>query len=150
MARVRALGAFASSVRSFTFALVAMLLSLFAIQANAQVRYYYDEIGRLVQVVAPDGTSGQYSYDAVGNILSIKQLASTAVSISEFTSNAGPVGTTVTIYGSGYSSSPADNTVQRHNCSCRHCNGHLTHRHCAGRSDIGRDFRQQHQRVGDQ
>lgn len=111
VARVRALEVFASCVRGAAVVL-ATLLAVCAFQANAQIRYYYDELGRLVEVVAPDGQSGQYTYDAVGNILSINRLGTATVSISEFTPNAGPVGTTVTIYGSGFSSTQANNTVK--------------------------------------
>jgi len=81
------------------------------IEISAPIRYHYDELGRLVQVVAPTGQSAQYSYDALGNIVSIKQFAAAAVSISEFTPNSGPAGTSVTIYGSGFSSTAANNAV---------------------------------------
>jgi len=52
------------------------------------VQYVYDELGRLVAVVAPNGESAVYSYDAVGNLLSIARHAANAVTIVEFTPNA--------------------------------------------------------------
>ena len=89
-----------------------LLVAGFALPAFADVQYIYDEAGRLVEIINPSGTSAQYTYDAAGNVTAIKQVAATAVSIAEFTPNAGPVGTTVTIYGSGYSATPSLNTVK--------------------------------------
>lgn len=47
------------------------LLLAFATPASADIRYLYDELGRLVRVIREDGEAGSYHYDAVGNILSI-------------------------------------------------------------------------------
>jgi large repetitive protein len=79
---------------------------------HADVSYVYDELGRLVEVIAPDGTSTQYSYDAVGNVTSVNKASVTTVAITEFTPNSGPVGTVVTIYGSGFNTTAASNTVK--------------------------------------
>lgn len=75
------------------------------------VAYAYDELGRLVQVTDPSGESAIYRYDAVGNIVAIERPGSVALAISSFTPANGPVGTSVTIYGSGFNSAPASNTV---------------------------------------
>ncbi|HEX5687623.1 MAG TPA: IPT/TIG domain-containing protein, partial [Ideonella sp.] len=88
---------------------LALLLSPLAM---AQVSYVYDEIGRLVQTVAPDGASVQYSYDPAGNINGVRRTAADALSLVEFTPNAGPVGTSVTLYGSNFT---APNTVVKFN-----------------------------------
>ena len=74
--------------------------------------YYYDELGRLIETVAADGTSVLYSYDAVGNISSVKHDAVSTVGISGFIPAAGPIGTSVTIFGSGFSTTPASNVVK--------------------------------------
>ena len=74
--------------------------------------YYYDELGRLVETVAADGTSVFYSYDAVGNITTLKHESATAVGISGFSPAAGPVGTSVTIFGSGFNLTAASNVVK--------------------------------------
>jgi YD repeat-containing protein len=79
--------------------------------AQSGVRYIYDESGRLVGVIDPAGDAATYSYDAVGNLLSITRSTSTQVKVLEFTPNLGPIGQTVTIYGTGFSATPASNTV---------------------------------------
>jgi YD repeat-containing protein len=78
----------------------------------ADYQYVYDELGRVVGMVAPDGSSVSYAYDAVGNITAIKNFAANAIAVSEFTPNSGPVGTVVTIHGSGFSTTPASNAVK--------------------------------------
>lgn len=79
---------------------------------SAGVTYVYDELGRLVGVTNAVGDTAIYSYDPVGNLLSILRKGPTDVSIYEWTPNAGPSGTTVTIWGSGFSATPGQNTVQ--------------------------------------
>ncbi|SFI21888.1 IPT/TIG domain-containing protein, partial [Collimonas sp. OK307] len=78
---------------------------------GASISYIYDPVGRLVEAVALNGTNSQYSYDVVGNILASQQHAGAAISITEFIPSSGPAGTTVTIYGSGFNPTPANNTV---------------------------------------
>ena len=77
-------------------------LSLDAAAAGS-VSYAYDELGRLVQVTDPSGDSAIYRYDPVGNITAIERAGSTTVAVSEFTPNKGPIGTTLTINGTGFS-----------------------------------------------
>ncbi len=77
----------------------------------ATITYLYDELGRLGAVVDPSGDTAVFSYDAVGNVLSIQRYASSTVSVIEFTPNKGPVNTTVTIYGTGFSTTASQNTV---------------------------------------
>lgn len=75
------------------------------------VSYSYDELGRLVGVVAATGDSARYTYDAVGNILSIARYTSNQVSLFTFHPKAGPAGTQVTIAGSNFSLVPTQNAV---------------------------------------
>ncbi len=89
-----------------------ILLSASLSTAQADVQYVYDEAGRLVEVIAPNGESAQYQYDPAGNITAINRLAATAVSIAEFTPNSGPIGATVTLWGSGFSTTASQNTVK--------------------------------------
>lgn len=78
---------------------------------SGDISYVYDEMGRLVAVIDPAGDSARYSYDAVGNLLAISRWTSTSVSVIEFTPNSGPVGESVTIWGTGFSSTASENTV---------------------------------------
>ncbi|UMR29606.1 RHS repeat protein [Massilia sp. MB5] len=84
-----------------------------------EVRYVYDETGRLVQVISPDGSSVEYRYDAVGNIASAKKLGESTLAITEFSPNSGGAGILVRIYGSGFDPSPAANTVRFNGAQAR-------------------------------
>jgi YD repeat-containing protein len=80
--------------------------------AAADVSYIYDAIGRLVGVVDPASNEAAiFTYDAVGNLTSIGRQNASTVSILDFTPSSGPAGTTVTIYGTGFSATPGSNTV---------------------------------------
>ena len=59
-----------------------------------------------------NGNAAVYNYDAVGNILSIARYASTQASVFSFAPKQGSAGTQVTIYGTGFSTTPNQNTVQ--------------------------------------
>jgi YD repeat-containing protein len=81
-------------------------------RAEADVSYIYDALGRLVAVV--DSASNQaaiYRYDEVGNLTAIERQSASVVAIIEFNPKSGPVGTTVTIYGTGFSATASQNTV---------------------------------------
>jgi YD repeat-containing protein len=81
--------------------------------AHAQgISYHYDELGRLIALVSPGIGTAVYTYDVVGNLLSITRYAATAVLIVDFTPKQGPVGTTVTIVGVGFSATPGQNAVR--------------------------------------
>ena len=95
----------------FGLALLSLALAAVPSARAADVEYTYDEAGRLVGVYAPNGDAAQYVYDAAGNITEIKRFSSTQLSIIEFTPNAGPVGTQVQIYGTGFSTTPGNNAV---------------------------------------
>ncbi|MES2353170.1 MAG: IPT/TIG domain-containing protein [Pseudomonadota bacterium] len=92
--------------------LLLFMVALLAIPAAADVQYFYDELGRLVQVTDLSGNAAQYNYDPAGNITGIKQVASATLSIAEFSPNAGAIGATVTIYGTGFNTTAASNTVK--------------------------------------
>lgn len=79
---------------------------------NGPINYAYDELGRLIAVSDATGDTAIYAYDAVGNILSIQRRNSSDVSIISFTPSSGLVGSSVTISGTGFSSTPSQNTVQ--------------------------------------
>src|SRR5262245_35192306 len=71
----------------------------------------YDELGRLSAVADPSGDIGIYTYDAVGNLLSVERRSSSLVSIVEVTPKSAPIGTSVIIDGTGFSGTPDENVV---------------------------------------
>lgn len=85
--------------------------SLTAAANNNPIKYVYDDLGRLVAVIDPAGDTARYTYDSVGNLLTISRQSSSLVSVIDFAPKSGLAGTTVTIYGTGFSSTPANNTV---------------------------------------
>jgi YD repeat-containing protein len=80
-------------------------------RAHADVQYVYDANGRLVQAVAPDGSSAVYNYDPAGNILSIQRLTAGQLFLASFSPLSGVPGTQVTLNGSGFSTTAASNAV---------------------------------------
>jgi YD repeat-containing protein len=79
--------------------------------APTSITYTYDELGRLTGVTDATGDTARYSYDAVGNVLSISRQNTSQVSLLEFTPNGGPVATPVIIWGTGFSPTAAENQV---------------------------------------
>ena len=75
------------------------------------VSYSYDPTGRLSSITTPDG-SAVYHYDASGNITSIDRLPPGQLAIFQFAPQSGEEGDGVTIRGSGFSSTAADDTVK--------------------------------------
>jgi hypothetical protein len=76
------------------------------------VQYVYDDLGRLSAVVdSATNEAALYQYDAVGNLLGIVRQPANALAILNFTPKSGPVGTTVTVSGIGFSSTATQNTV---------------------------------------
>lgn len=77
-------------------------------------RYFYDDTGQLIKVVDSTGVVIEYVYDAVGNMLEVKRstVAPAGLSIFSFTPAQGGPLTTVTVYGQGFSPTPALNTVR--------------------------------------
>jgi len=74
--------------------------------------YVYDDLGRLIAVIdLTGGDTAIYQYDAVGNLLGIIRQPASTVTILNFTPKSGPIGTTVTIAGTGFSTTASQNTV---------------------------------------
>jgi YD repeat-containing protein len=82
-----------------------------SLSAQSGVQYVYDQLGRLVGVIDTSGNAAAYSYDAVGNLLAINRYTASQTSVLGFTPTNGPVGTTVTITGTGYSATSSQDTV---------------------------------------
>jgi YD repeat-containing protein len=79
----------------------------FSLTTQDAITYVYDQASRLTGVVNALGNDAVYNYDTAGNILSISQNASSAISIIDFSPTSGPVGTTVTVNGTGFSATKA-------------------------------------------
>ena len=90
-----------------------LVLSPAALRTKGQsgIAYVYDQLGRLIAVTDPAGDTAIYSYDAVGNVLSISRYSSSTLSLISFSPGTGPVGASVTIYGTAFSTTPSQNTV---------------------------------------
>ncbi len=75
-------------------------------------RYVYDADGRLKAAIDPEGDTATYSWDAAGNLLSIGRSSSTKLAILQLSPTKGEVGETIEIEGTGFSETPASNTVK--------------------------------------
>jgi len=96
-----------SFVTASALALVVSLPSL-----AADISYVYDDAGRLRAVIDPATDTAVYGYDAVGNLTGITRQLSSTLAVLQFTPSASPIGSAVTIYGTGFSATPASNTVK--------------------------------------
>ncbi len=74
---------------------IALTLSLMGVRAQTGITYVYDEVGRLIAVIDPAGDTARYSYDAVGNVLSISRYSSSTLSLISFSPTSGPIGSNV-------------------------------------------------------
>ncbi len=84
-------------------------------QAPAPInyQYIYDSAGQLTNVIDSTGVIVQYVYDSAGNITAINRgTANGSLSILSFNPTSAAPGATVTIVGSGFSATPASDTVK--------------------------------------
>jgi YD repeat-containing protein len=93
-------------------ATLAVLLFFGPASPAADISYVYDNAGRLIAVIDPASDTAIYAYDSVGNLTGITRHASSTLAVLQFTPSSSLVGTTVTIYGTGFSATPASNTVK--------------------------------------
>ncbi|MFC5054308.1 RHS repeat-associated core domain-containing protein [Saccharothrix xinjiangensis] len=77
-----------------------------------KVQYAYDGAGRLVGVSDRNGESARFGYDEVGNTRSIQPFPSQHVSVFSVVPERAAPGATVTVTGTGFSPTAADNTVR--------------------------------------
>ncbi len=84
----------------------------FSLSGQPVITYDYDELGRLVGTVNSVSDAVAYSYDPVGNLLGISRNHSNQTSILYFSPVSGIVSSTVTISGTGFSTTPGQNTAQ--------------------------------------
>ncbi|RUL77621.1 pre-peptidase C-terminal domain-containing protein [Dyella choica] len=102
--------------RAFPQSLVGLLCSLLLFACGVihaqSTSYVYDAQGRVVAVTANNGTSAQYSYDALGHVSQIgAPLPAGQLDTFTFTPTHGAAGTQVTIQGQGFDSNAANDTV---------------------------------------
>src|ERR1700679_3790744 len=84
-------------------------------QSAETLQASYDDDGQLIKVIDPSGNITSYTYDAIGNMLSIttSTLSSgSALAIFNFTPVQGAIGSTVTIQGQSFSTTASADTVQ--------------------------------------
>ncbi|MFF9580303.1 RHS repeat-associated core domain-containing protein [Streptomyces rubiginosohelvolus] len=73
--------------------------------------YAYDAASRLVGVTAPGGQTARYRYDAAGNRLGVDRFASSALSVLSLVPVRAASGASVTLSGTGFSTTAASNKV---------------------------------------
>jgi large repetitive protein len=101
-----------SNSTSSPFSNVASATTLVA-SVQGSVTYGYDALGRLVQATVPAlNLVENYTYDSSGNLLSMTSSPLSVVSVTDTSSPQGSIGSTITIYGSGFSTTPSSNTVK--------------------------------------
>ena len=109
------------SAQVVPFVLMAFVLaSVTPGQSTSSIRYFYDDLGRFTKVVDQNGNFATYSYDAVGNLLSITRSTTpggNALAIFGVTPQKGSADQTVTIDGQGFSATPSGNSVSFNNTS---------------------------------
>ena len=100
--------------QSVTVSAGATVTQNFALQAlgSNPITYSYDKLGRLVGVVDPSGDAATYNYDQVGNITSIVRSSTSQVALLSIAPPSANIGDTVTLTGTGFSSTASQNTVQ--------------------------------------
>jgi hypothetical protein len=86
---------------SAVFALLLLFVSICGQQGNAAI-YLYDENGRLSAVISLNGDAVVYEFDSAGNFTAIDRLSASDLHIIAFIPRRGPIGTRVTIYGTGF------------------------------------------------
>lgn len=71
-------------------------------RAQTSTHYLYDENGRLIAVIAPNGEAGVYEYDPAGNITAIRRLTNDTLEIIDFAPRQGVPGNRVRIFDVGF------------------------------------------------
>jgi YD repeat-containing protein len=82
-----------------------------SLPGQSTITYFYDPPGRLIGVSDSGSNTAKYGYDLVGNLLSIATNASSQPSVIGFDPQTGLPGTQVTISGTGFSSTIAQDSV---------------------------------------
>ncbi len=81
---------------------------------STAIRYTYTPDSQLSSVIKPEAEYGFYTWDAAGNLSSVAKKSSTKLSIIQLEPSKGAVGETVDIWGTGFSTTPSNDTVKFH------------------------------------
>jgi YD repeat-containing protein len=92
--------------------LLILVSSVARAQSTPVAQYAYDPDGRLIQVIAANGSSTIYQYDAAGNILSVQNVAAGQLALAGTTTTGGETGGQVVIQGSGFSTTLSSDVVK--------------------------------------
>ncbi len=76
------------------------------------VRYSYDAAGRLASVTERSQGGARYRWDTVGNLLEVSRWSPSQLAVAGFNPARGPVGSEVTLTGTGFAPSATENTVK--------------------------------------
>jgi YD repeat-containing protein len=98
-----------------TVALIIALPTCLRGQTAEALQASYDDNGQLIKVVDPNGNETTYTYDVIGNMLSVTTSSvgtGSTLAIFNFTPQQGGIGTTVTIQGQNFSATPTADTVK--------------------------------------
>ena len=94
--------------------LILALLTLAALApatSHAGAQYVYDQLGRIADVISSDGSVIHYQYDPDGNIVAIDHIGASTLSVAGFSPSAAYTGYSITVSGTGFSTTPALNAV---------------------------------------
>ncbi len=86
--------------------------SALASPPTTAIRYVYDADGHLKAVINPASETALYGWDPAGNLTSIGLKSSAKLSIVQLAPVRGAAGETVTISGTGFSTTPSSDTVK--------------------------------------
>jgi Domain of unknown function (DUF6531)/IPT/TIG domain len=81
---------------------------------STAIRYTYTQDSELSAVIKPEAEYALYTWDAAGNLSSVAKKSSTKLSIIQLEPSKGAVGETVNIWGTGFSTTPSNDTVKFH------------------------------------
>lgn len=83
-----------------------------SVLADGGREFVYDNGGRLIRVIGADGTTVEYLYDTAGNLVEVRRISINGIAIFGISPQQGPVSSSVTIQGQGFSATPAANDVR--------------------------------------
>jgi YD repeat-containing protein len=101
----------AKAVDNFGKTLTSAVINVVVVPPSVR-QYVYDAQGRLTGVIAANGDAARYVYDPVGNITRIERFANSATALLGAEPAVGAIGSSVTVSGIGFSTTPSQNTVQ--------------------------------------